>query len=85
MGSGMLARRGVAAPDVTALCAAPQVQPPTAAGQALDAAVSAVEIYQQLAQQLPAAFERNLNAAIRTRTELQQALGHTQDAIIGDG
>jgi hypothetical protein len=53
--------------------------------QALDAAARAVEIYQQLAQQLPPAFEPRLNAAIRTRSELQQALGHARGVTIGDG
>ena len=38
MGRGVLSRRGVAAPDVTALGAPAQMQPPPAAGQALNAA-----------------------------------------------
>jgi len=37
----VLIRRGVATTYVSALCTAPQVQPPTAARQAFDAAVAA--------------------------------------------
>jgi hypothetical protein len=40
----------------------------------LDAARRAVEIYQELARQWPAASERNLAAAIHTHAELDEAL-----------
>jgi hypothetical protein len=37
----MLLRRGVAATDVAALGTAPEVEPPSAGGEALDAAIAA--------------------------------------------
>jgi hypothetical protein len=43
-----------------------------------------VEIYQQLTQQLPAAFERNLAAAVSTRKELEEALGRIEDSTTRD-